>query len=110
MDVKTPKSLAMEHEELLKELEAGFVGGGKVAEAARRLMEMIRPHFATEEELVLPPLSLLSAIAAGNITEEMKEVQAVMHEKLTDADKAEIKRSIDFALNYAKKCGKKVSE
>ena len=49
MDVKTPKSLAMEHEELLKELEAGFVGGGKVAEAARRLMEMIRPHFARQK-------------------------------------------------------------
>ena len=31
MDVKTPKSLAMEHEELLKELEAGLQGGGKVA-------------------------------------------------------------------------------
>lgn len=44
----------------------------------------------------------------GDFTEEeMKEVQAVMHEKLTDADKAEIKRSIDFALNYAKNAGKK---
>jgi hypothetical protein len=74
MEVKTPKSLAMEHEDLLKELESGFQGGGKVADAARKLMEMIRPHFATEEQLVLPPLSLLPALAAGNITEEMKEV------------------------------------
>ena len=47
----------------------------------------------------------------GDFTEEeLKEVQAVMQDKLTDADKAEIKRSIDFALNYAKKCGKKVEE
>ena len=76
MDVKTPKSLIMEHEELLKELESGLQDGGKVAEAARRLMEMIRPHFAREEQLVLPPLSLLPALAAGNTTEEMN---AVLH-------------------------------
>ena len=47
----------------------------------------------------------------GDFTdEEMQEFWGVMNDKLTDADKAEIKRSIDFALNYAKKCGKKVSE
>lgn len=74
MKVMTPKSLAMEHEELLKALESGFQAGGKVAEAARKLMEMIRPHFAREEELVLPPLSLLPALAAGNATAEMKAV------------------------------------
>ena len=43
----------------------------------------------------------------GDFTdEEMQEFWGVMNDKLTDEDKAEIKRSIDFALNYAKKQGK----
>ena len=43
----------------------------------------------------------------GDFTEEeLKEVQAVMRETFTDEDMAEIQRSIDFALNYAKKQGK----
>lgn len=77
MEIITPSSLLMEHEELLKELSAGFELGGKVAETSKILMKMIQPHFAREEELVLPPLSLLTAIADGNETIDMKEVLAL---------------------------------
>ena len=68
--------------------------------------DRIEPFYMTPEQ----NLKFLSGGWGDFTEEEMKEVQAVMHEKLTDADKAEIKRSIDFGLNYAKKCGKKVEE
>ena len=43
----------------------------------------------------------------GDFTdEEMQEFWGVMNEKLTDEDKTEIKRSIEFSLNYSKKQGK----
>ena len=43
----------------------------------------------------------------GDFTdEEMQEFWGVMNEKLTDEDKTEIKRSIEFSLNYPKKQGK----
>ena len=70
------------------------------------IFDRIEPFYMTPEQ----NLKFLSGGWGDFTEEEMKEVQAVMHEKLTDADKAEIKRSIDFALNYAKKCGKKVEE
>ena len=43
----------------------------------------------------------------GDFTEEeLKEVQGIMQDKLTDEDMAEIQRSIEFSLNYGKKQGK----
>ena len=43
----------------------------------------------------------------GDFTdEEMQEFWGVMNEKLTDENKTEIKRAIEFSLNYAKKQGK----
>lgn len=43
----------------------------------------------------------------GDFTEEeMQEFFGVMNDKLTDEDKTEIKRAIEFSLNSAKKQGK----
>ena len=68
--------------------------------------DRMEPFYMTDEQ----NLKFLSNGWGDFTEEEMQEFWGVMHEKLTDADKVEIKRSIDFALNYAKKCGKKVSE
>ena len=68
--------------------------------------DRMEPFYMTPEQ----NLKFLSNGWGDFTEEEMQEFWGVMNEKLTDEDKAEIKRSIDFALNYAKKCGKKVSE
>ena len=68
--------------------------------------DRMEPFYMTPEQ----QLKLLSNGWGDFTDEEMQEFWGVMNDKLTDEDKAEIKRSIDFALNYAKKCGKKVSE
>ena len=68
--------------------------------------DRMEPFYMTPEQ----NLKFLSNGWGDFTDEELKEVQAVMREPFTDEDMAEIQRSIDFALNYAKKCGKKVSE
>lgn len=64
--------------------------------------DRIEPFYMTHEQ----NMKFLSNGWGDFTDEEMQEFWGVMNEKLTDADKAEIKRSIDFALNYAKKQGK----
>ena len=64
--------------------------------------DRMEPFYMTPEQ----QLRLLSGGWGDFTDEELKEVQGVMREKFTDEDMAEIQRSIDFALNHAKKQGK----
>ena len=64
--------------------------------------DRMEPFYMTPEQ----NLKFLSNGWGDFTEEEMQEFWGVMSEKLTDEDKTEIKRSIDFALNYAKKQGK----
>ena len=74
MDVKIPTPLKVEHEELHAELVALTKAPGKVGEAARRVATLLHPHFVKEEEYALPPLGLLSVVASGTITPEMRAI------------------------------------
>ena len=65
--------------------------------------DRMEPFFMTPEQ----NLKFLSNGWGDFTDEEMQQLWGVMNDKLTDEDKTEIKRSIDFALNYAKKYGKK---
>lgn len=60
-----PGSIKAEHEELHAELAAAAGSGGRVAQAAREVEGLLRPHFAAEEEYALPPLGLLPLLARG---------------------------------------------
>ena len=69
-------------------------------------VEMREPFYMTDEQKE----KYLNGGWGDFTDEELKEVQGVMREKFTDEDMAEIQRSIDFALNHAKKCGKKAGK
>ena len=90
MDFKIPKPLKVEHEELHTELVNAMKVAGKVGEAACTVATFLHPHFAHEEEYALPPLGLLSALAEGKVTPEMRQVLA-----LTDKLKAELPQMLD---------------
>ena len=64
--------------------------------------DRIEPFYMTPEQ----NLKFLNNGWGDFTEEEMQEFWGVMNEKLTDEDKTEIKRSIEFSLNYAKKQGK----
>jgi hypothetical protein len=65
MNLKTPQSLKVEHEELHGELAKAINAGGSTGEAARVVAKALHPHFMKEEEYALPPLGLLPALALG---------------------------------------------
>jgi hypothetical protein len=85
MNVKIPESLKAEHEELHEELVRAIRAGGKTGESAQAVANVLHPHFVKEEQLAMPPLGLLGALAAGRMPPNAEEVV-----KLTDDLKKEL--------------------
>jgi hypothetical protein len=74
MAFQIPRPLHVEHEELHAELVKATQVEGEIGEAARTVAALLHPHFVKEEAYALPPLSLLSLLAAGKVTLEMRDV------------------------------------
>jgi hypothetical protein len=49
-----------------------IAAGGKVSEAAKTVAALLHTHFEKEEEYALPPLGVLSELAQGRVTPEMR--------------------------------------
>ncbi|MDD1765136.1 MAG: hypothetical protein LUO84_01615 [Methanomassiliicoccales archaeon] len=108
MKIEIPESLKVQHRELHKELASAMKAGGEVGSAARKVAEILHPHFEKEEEYALPPLGLLRTLATRKYEPEMEEV-LVMTAKL----KSEYKKMLDehkaivLALDGLAKAAKK---
>ncbi len=90
MEFIIPKSLKLEHEELHAELARATQIGGKIGDSAKTVAKILHPHFMKEEEYAMPPLGLLSSLAEGKVTTEMKEVL-----KMTNRLKAELPQMLE---------------
>ncbi len=75
-----------EHEELHRELKRGTKEKGKVGEAARDVAKVLHPHFLKEEEFAMPPLGLLTALAKGRVSLNMKEALVMVNRLNADLD------------------------
>lgn len=85
MEFMIPPALEREHEVLHERLRRATQAGGEVGEAAQALAHLMHPHFVRENEIALPPLGLLEALARGESRAEMAQVLA-----LTDRLEAEM--------------------
>lgn len=87
---KIPQSVRTEHQAIHAALDEAQKVPGRVGEAARRLARVLHPHFVREEEIALPPLGLLAALAAGELPVGAKDILP-----MTDALKQELPRMLD---------------
>lgn len=85
MKFTIPLPLQHEHEALHERLRQATEAGGEVGEAAKTVARLMHPHFVKEDQIALPPLGLLVALARGDASAEMAEVL-----KLTDRLEAEL--------------------
>lgn len=85
MNYEIPVPLKQEHEALHDQLRQATQAGGEVGELAETLALLMHPHFVKEDQIALPPLGLLAALAHGDATPEMAGVLA-----LTDRLEAEL--------------------
>ncbi|HEX6249861.1 MAG TPA: hemerythrin domain-containing protein [Gemmatimonadaceae bacterium] len=72
--IEIPGSMRVEHAEIHRSLVAATQAVGAVGQAARELEERLAPHFMREEQIALPPLGLLEALARGESSPEMRSV------------------------------------
>jgi hypothetical protein len=74
LEIYLPSDAKPEHRELHERLSKARRLGGRTAQAAQSLMEVLFPHILLEEKYAAPPLSLLSRLAGGEVTEDMSHV------------------------------------
>jgi hypothetical protein len=86
----TPASLKTEHESIHNALSAATKAPGRTGAAAKELAAVLGPHFRREDEIALPPLGLLAALAAGGTPAGMKEALA-----MSDTLRKELPRMLD---------------
>ena len=88
--IDIPASIRAEHEEIHAELVAATQVTGPVGVAVRELAAVLHPHFVREEQIALPPLSLLAPLARGETAPEMRDVLP-----MTDSLRAELPRMLE---------------
>jgi hypothetical protein len=60
---RIPASIRAEHDEIHEELARATKLAGRTGLSARALAALLQPHFEREEQIALPPLSLLGPLA-----------------------------------------------
>src|SRR5687767_3576506 len=61
-----PSSIRAEHREVQEALERAARLRGRTGAAARALATVLQPHFVREEQIALPPLSMLAPLARSD--------------------------------------------
>lgn len=74
MKFTIPIPLQQEHAALHERLHSATLEPGTVGAAAKELARLMHPHFVKEDEIALPPLGLLAALAEGQVDEDMEAV------------------------------------
>ena len=87
--ITIPQSLQTEHQAIHDALAEATRIPGPVGAAARELAAVLGPHFTRENEIALPPLGLLAALAAGEKPADMAEALA-----MSDALRKELPRML----------------
>jgi hypothetical protein len=90
-DLGTPRSVQLQHEQLVSRLESIAKRGGPTGMAAGKAATFLKAHYAKEEEFVLPPLGLLSTILKNPSPADLdraiamaERTQAALDELLAD--------------------------
>src|ERR1022692_1469199 len=78
--LKVPESLKQEHEALLDGIRKYSRGKDRTGASVRELLKTFEPHVEKENEIVLPLLGLLGALAAGEPIEDPKAL-ILLHER-----------------------------
>lgn len=87
MKLDIPDVLMREHGKLQLDLEAASLGRGAIAEAASRLVDLMREHAKSEEEYAFRLLGLLPHLVDGTVGDEMAAALPA-----TDRLRAELRR------------------
>lgn len=89
---KVPDAIKTEHHEIHEALVAATKASGRVGEAAKKLAQVLHPHFVREEQIALPPLGLLAPLASGAAIPEDEAAEAL---RMSETLKAELPKMLE---------------
>jgi hypothetical protein len=72
-----PSSIQQEHTHLHHQLDAALQSGGKTAEKAKAVADVLASHFEQEEAFAMPPLGLLQSLAHKQPLDEADARKAI---------------------------------
>lgn len=87
-----PESVQTEHAAIHAALVEATKAPGDVGVAAKELAHILHPHFVREEQIALPPIGLLAALAAHTPVPDSVLAEALT---MSDALKAELPRMLE---------------
>lgn len=96
--LQIPLPMQIEHEEIHAHLEAATEAPGPVGAAARELVGVLAPHFERENQIALPPLGLLAALAHGEAIPDEVQAHALA---MTDSLRAELPGMLEEHVRIA---------
>lgn len=111
MPLGIPEAMREEHEELHDELRKAIKMPGTVGKAAKRVAEVLHPHFERENELALPVIGVARELAEGKTSIdfpralELYEKFRVEYERMLQ-EHVEIVKALDELEKAAKKAKK----
>jgi hypothetical protein len=76
--LQVPQSIRLQHEQIISRLNHFAQSKDKEsAAAAQKAADILKEHYAKEEQFVLPPLGLLPRIAKGEVSRDMEPAIAM---------------------------------
>jgi hemerythrin-like domain-containing protein len=111
MPIGIPEAMREEHEELHDELRKATRMVGKVGKAARRVAEVLHPHFERENELALPVIGIARELAEGKISPDFPKALELCEKFKVEYDRMlEEHVEIVKALSELEKAAKKAKK
>lgn len=96
--LQVPEPMRIEHEAIHARLEAATGVPGAVGAAARELAGILAPHFQRENQIALPPLSLLAPLSRG---EPLTHEHAALALAMTDSLRVELPGMLEEHVRIA---------
>jgi hemerythrin-like domain-containing protein len=97
MPLGIPKAMEEEHEEIHAELAKATKMRGKVGEAAKKVAEVLHPHFEKENEIALPVIGIARELAEGGTSPDFPKAL-----ELHDRFKAEYEKMLQEHVEIVK--------
>ena len=97
MPLGIPKAMEEEHEELHAELAKATKTRRKVGEAAKKVAEVLHPHFEKENEIALPVIGVARELAEGKTSPDFPKAL-----ELCDKFKAEYEKMLQEHVGIVK--------
>jgi hypothetical protein len=111
MALGIPEAMREEHEELHDELRKAIKMPGPVGKAAKRVAEVLHPHFERENELALPVIGVARELAEGRTSPDFPRALG-LYEKFNVEYERMLQEHVEIvkALGELEKVAKKANK